>query len=203
MQKLIVSALLCCLPLWAAAQSAAKPGEAKAKPKAAPAEVHGKAKPAPAAPVDPELTPAELAIAQNIYVGTVPCELGAKVTIDADEKKAGYFFVQINKLKYHMSPVVTSTGAVRLEDQKAGAVWLQLGNKSMLMNQKLGQRLADECMSPLQTVVAEALKKAPAQSVLDAPAPSPVVVAFPAKSASDASNPTVASPPAVVVPAAK
>ena len=30
----------------------------------------------------------------------------------------------------------------------------------MLMNQKLGQRMADECMSPEQYVVAEAIKKA-------------------------------------------
>ena len=50
------------------------------------------------------------------------------------------------------------------------AVWLQLANKSMLMNQKLGKRLADECMSPVQVVVAEALKKNPGVSVLDAPA---------------------------------
>ena len=52
---------------------------------------------------------------------------------------------------------------------KAGAVWLQIANKSMLMNQKLGQRMADECMSPEQFVVAEAIKKAPPQSVFDAP----------------------------------
>lgn len=68
-----------------------------------------------------------------------------------------------------MIPVATTTGAVRLEDTKAGAVWLQIANKSMLMNQKLGQRMADECMSPEQYVVAEAIKKAPPQSVFDAP----------------------------------
>ena len=66
-----------------------------------------------------------------------------------------------------MSPVVTSTGAIRLEDQKGGAVWLQIGNKSMLMNQRLGQRLADECMSPQQMIVAEAIKKSPPVSVFE------------------------------------
>jgi len=39
----------------------------------------------------------------------------------------------------------------------------------MLMNQKLGQRMADECMSPEQYIVAEAIEKAPPQSVFDAP----------------------------------
>ena len=48
-------------------------------------------------------------------------------------------------------------------------MWLQLGNKSMLMSQKLGQRLADECISPNQAVVAENLKKNPVPSILDAP----------------------------------
>jgi hypothetical protein len=40
----------------------------------------------------------------------------------------------------------------------------------MLMDQKRGQRLADECKSPAQVIVAEGLKKAPARSLLDEPA---------------------------------
>ncbi|SDP16674.1 hypothetical protein SAMN05216303_103235 [Rhodoferax sp. OV413] len=120
------------------------------------------------------LTPAEMAIAERVQVGTVPCELGASVTLVADAKYPGYFNVQVKNLKYRMFPVATSTGAIRLEDKKAGAVWLQLGNKSMLMNQKLGQRLADECQSPEQVAVAEMLKTKPAQSMFDAPAKPPV-----------------------------
>ena len=116
------------------------------------------------------LTPAELAIAERVHVGKLPCELNNAVTLTPDPKSPGYFNVQVKNLKYRMFPVETSTGAIRLEDQKAGAVWLQLANKSMLMNQKLGQRLADDCKSPAQAAVAEALLKAPAQSVLDAPA---------------------------------
>ena len=66
-----------------------------------------------------------------------------------------------------MQPVVTSTGAIRLEDHKAGAVWVQIANKSMLLNQKQGQRMADECMTPQQVTVAEAMKKNPPPSLLD------------------------------------
>jgi hypothetical protein len=97
--------------------------------------------------------------------------------------------------KYRMFPVATTTGAIRLEDQKAGAVWLQLANKSMLMNQKLGIRLADECMSPAQMAVAEAIKLNPPASVLDAP--KPTVAAAPAAVVpvtSDASAPAAAQP---------
>lgn len=113
------------------------------------------------------LSPEELAIAGQVHVGRMPCELGAFVTVTADAAAPGLFHVEGKGFKYRMSPVATTTGTVRLEDQKGGAVWLQIANKSMLMNQKLGQRLADECMSPEQIVVAEAIKKNPPVSVLE------------------------------------
>ncbi len=115
------------------------------------------------------LTPAELAIAERVYTGRLPCELGAYVTLIPDAKAPGYFTVQVRNLKFRMFPVETTTGAIRLEDKKAGAVWLQLANKSMLMNQKAGQRLADACMNPAQVAVAAALEQNPGRSVLDAP----------------------------------
>ena len=136
------------------------------------------------------LTPAELAIAERVYEGSLPCELGASVTLTADAKAPGYFDMQGKNFKYRMFPVTTSTGAIRLEDQKAGAVWLQLANKSMLMNQKLGIRLADECMSPAQVVVAENLKLNPPISILEAlkpeaamPSPATTTLALPATAA--------------------
>lgn len=113
------------------------------------------------------LSPAEMAIAERVQVGRIPCELGAYVTVTPDAATPGRFSVEGKGFKYHMSPVVTITGAVRLEDQKGGAVWLQIANKSMLMNQKLGQRLADECMSSEQVQVAEAIKRNPPPSVFE------------------------------------
>lgn len=113
------------------------------------------------------LTPAELAIAERVEVGRIPCELGAFVTLTADAKNPGYFDMQGKNFNYRMFPVATSTGAIRLEDQKAGAVWLQLANKSMLMSQKMGIRLADECVSRAQGVVAQHLKRNPQDSILE------------------------------------
>ncbi|MCJ7799435.1 MAG: hypothetical protein MUP33_06685 [Polaromonas sp.] len=130
-------------------------------------------------------TPAELAIAERVQVGSLPCELGASVSLTADDKSPGYFDMHGKNFKYRMFPVATTTGAIRLEDQKAGAVWLQLANKSMLMNQKLGIRLADECMSPAQVAMAEVIKRNPLPSVLDAPTPSvlPAAPMLPASAA--------------------
>ena len=112
-------------------------------------------------------TSIELAIAQRVYQGILPCELGASVSLKADASSPAYFDLQLGRQKFRMFPVETTTGAIRLEDAKAGVVWLQLGNKSMLMNQKLGKRLADACMHPDQTVVAANLIKNPRPSVLD------------------------------------
>ncbi len=114
------------------------------------------------------LTPAELAIAERVHVGRIPCELGTFVTVDADKKLPGYFDIQGKSFKFRMHPVESRTGAIRLEDPRAGAMWLQLGNKSMLMSQKLGQRLADECMSPVQVTFADEMEKNPPVSILEA-----------------------------------
>lgn len=116
------------------------------------------------------LSPDELAMAKRVYVGKMACELGASVNVTSDPQAPGHFHLEGKGFRFHMAPVLTSTGAVRLEDPKAGAVWLQIANKSMLMDQKRGQRLADDCMSPEQVAVAETLKKAPAPNLLE---PSP------------------------------
>ncbi len=115
------------------------------------------------------LSDADLELAKRVFVGVIPCELGANVTITPSEKWPGFFLVQTKTARFRMHPVESRTGAIRLEDPRAGAMWLQLGNKSMLMSQKLGQRLADECMAPDQVVMAAMLKKNPVPSILDAP----------------------------------
>ena len=123
-----------------------------------------------AGPASAALGTEELAVAERVHTGHIACELGASVNVTPDPKAPGRFHISGKGFAYHMTPVVSSTGAVRLEDTQRGAVWLQIANKSMLMNQKLGQRLADECMSPAQVQVAEALKTNPQPSLLDKPA---------------------------------
>jgi len=118
-----------------------------------------------AAPVP--LSAQALELAERVQVGHMPCELGASVTVEADPKAPGYFHVRLAKESFHMAPVVSATGAMRLEDQHAGAVWLQLANKSMLMDQKKGQRLADECAHPAQVAFAEEMKNNPPPPLIE------------------------------------
>lgn len=116
-----------------------------------------------------ELTPEQMALANRIALGKMPCELSAFVHVKPDPAGPGRFILESGKQKFFMVPVVSLTGALRLEDQTAGAVWIQLGNKSMLMDQKAGRRLADACVSADQAIVAKELERNPAPSLLDAP----------------------------------
>jgi hypothetical protein len=143
---------------------------------------------------DPSVTLSEedLAMAKRVYLGNMPCELGASVSVTPSSKRPGFFLVQTGKMHFRMHPVESRTGAIRLEDPRAGAMWLQLGNKSMLMSQKLGQRLADECMSPVQMTFAEEMKKNPPVSILEPlPAARPVLVQAGTGSAPPAAAPVL------------
>ena len=115
----------------------------------------------PVEPLNNRLSDAELQIARGIHTGRIQCELGASVTMTEDGNNPGFFNVVSGKERYYMHPVESRTGAVRLEDPRAGAVWLQLGNKSMLMNQRKGERVADDCKTSQQNDVAEAMKREP------------------------------------------
>ena len=119
------------------------------------------------APAETPMGDEELNIAQRVHQGRLPCELGASVRIEPDQLQPGYFHVQGKGFRYRMHPVATSTGAIRLEDKQAGAVWLQLANKSMLMDQKKGQRLADECAHPEQMAFAAQMKNNPQPPLIE------------------------------------
>jgi hypothetical protein len=182
MKRLVLSALVLAAPALLLAQTAAPKPAAKPAAKTAAAQPAQAAKRAPIrrsaakvveemTPIDDDpavtLTPEDLEVAKKVYVGTIPCELGASVTITPSDKRPGFFLVQTGKTRFRMHPVGSRTGAIRLEDGRAGAMWLQLGNKSMLMSQKQGQRLADECMSPAQLTFADEMKKNPPVSILE------------------------------------
>lgn len=135
---------------------------------------------APVVVADAPLTDSELAVSNQVHVGALPCELGKVVHMERDATTPGFFRLHVDQQRYRLRPVESRTGAVRLEDPQQGVVWIQLANKSMLMSQKLGRRLADECAGESQQQVAAALKINPAPSLLDplpAPATPPAVLA--------------------------
>lgn len=171
MKKQFVFGLLLVLAFAAPAAEVLRPepGKVVDRTKRPPVKAAVRATAPTVAPAPVTLSPEQLAIAEKVFIGKINCEMAVVVTMTPDAESPGRFFLEIGHKRYVMEPVVSSTGAVRLEDEAAGALWLQLANKSMLMNQKEGKRLADECMNPDQLLVAQALERNPVPGLLDAP----------------------------------
>lgn len=170
---------LCALPLAAAlllglpagAQTGATDGKAATKPaaKTVPARKPA-AKPAtPREQLKSEaeglalatttveaISDAQLALASRVLTGTADCEFKQQVTVQPVAGQPGHFNVGYKGQRFTMVPEETNTGAVRLEDKRAGVVWLQIPTKSMLMNSKLGQRMVDACQQDEQRVAVNA-----------------------------------------------
>lgn len=101
---------------------------------------------------------AQLDIARRVHTGKAECEFDQTVSVAPLANQPGHFSVGYKNVSYKMVPEETTTGAVRLEDKKAGVVWLQIANKSMLMNSKIGQRMVDSCLHAEQRALVEASK---------------------------------------------
>ncbi|NRF67389.1 hypothetical protein HLB44_10370 [Aquincola sp. S2] len=127
---LVLSTLLAGVAHAAGEAPAAK---APAKKPAAKAEQHEPA------------TEAQLAVAMRVLTGDADCEFKQTISVTPIEGHAGHFNLTFKKVSYRMVPQETTTGAVRLEDKKAGMIWIQIPAKSMLMNAKIGQRVVDDC----------------------------------------------------------
>jgi hypothetical protein len=145
MNRLLPLAALASLIALAPLHAAQASDNAKAQPRAA----QGKAKAVEKAAA---VSPAQLDIAGRVYTGAAECELNQRVSVEPIQGKPGHFKVDYKKQSFVMVPQETTTGAVRLEDRKAGVVWLQIPSKSMLMNQKVGQRMVDACTHAPQRV---------------------------------------------------
>ena len=156
------------LPALAETQPAKPAAKSTTKPAAKPAVAKplAKATPAKKAPVPPpepvlnDADEAQLAAAERAYLGDYACEFKETVHIDKHPKVAGYVNVAWKKQVMTMKPVLSSTGALRLEDVTGRTLMIQIANKSMLLDTKIGQRLLDDCVHPEQTKLIEAAKAA-------------------------------------------
>jgi hypothetical protein len=167
--RLLTLAASACLAGTVAAQTTApvKPAAPAAKPAAK------KAAPAKAAPkpvVEETLAAAsseQSAAAQMTHIGHYDCEFNQAVEVAMNPKYDGYVDVSFGKQKYTMKPVLSSTGALRLEDVKGQTLMLQIAYKSMLMDVKAGRRLVDECVSEKQRMAKQAAAGQPSAGLMD------------------------------------
>ena len=148
--------------LPAAAQTA--PAKAKAK---APAKAVRKAAPMAEVPV-PDAGPDQVKAAEMVYYGKYDCEFNQNINILQSVKHSGYVDVKDGKSDWLMKPVLSTTGAIRLEDVKGETLMVQISSKSMLLNVKTGHRIVDDCISPKQRELIEAAKASKAAAAASA-----------------------------------
>jgi hypothetical protein len=148
------------IALPAAAQTAAPAAKPAAK---APVK---SAAPAPKKPemIIPEAYPEQVKAAEMVYYGKYECEFNQTVDIEQSPKYASYVTVKHNKGEWLMKPVLSSTGAIRLEDVRGETLMVQIATKSMLLNTMTARRIVDDCISPKQREQIDAAKAAKASS---------------------------------------
>jgi hypothetical protein len=141
----LLASLLCSgMAVAQTAAPAAKPAAKHAAKPAAKAPVAPAAKPLPPADKD------QLDAAERTLFGAYACEFDQKIDIAMNAKTPGYVDVKFKNSTFTMKPVLSSTGALRLEDVTGRTLMLQIANKSMLMDTKIGQRMVDNCVHPEQ-----------------------------------------------------
>jgi len=147
-----VAALIVCSLAAASAVAADAPAKPSAKPAA-----KGKAAPAPAVFSVPDAQPDQVKAAELVFYGPYDCEFQQTVSITQSPKYSGYVDVKHGAKAWLMKPVLSSTGAIRLEDVRGETLMVQIASKSMLLNVKSAQRIVDDCVSPKQReMIAEA-----------------------------------------------
>lgn len=137
----------------------------------------------------PAASQAQLDAAERVYYGLYECEFNQAVDIGINPKYPAYVDVRHGKQLFVMKPVLSSTGAVRLEDVRGVMLMVQITSKSMLMDVKSGRRVADECVSDKHREAIQATVGAPAaQSLMSPPAEAP-------PSVPSSTSPNVPEPP--------
>ena len=178
-----------------------------AKPAAAAKPVGKSARKVPAQPTLSQALPEQIDAAGRVYYGAYECELKQSVTIAKSEKHAAYVDVRSGKSTWLMKPVLSTTGAVRLEDVKGETLMVQIATKSMLLNVKTARRIVDECVSARQReLIAEAKAAEAAASAAGQAASAPQAAASsaeaPASPAASASSPAFEPAASAASPAA-
>ncbi|MDE2400580.1 MAG: hypothetical protein KGL90_02800 [Burkholderiales bacterium] len=115
----------------------------------------------------PEATAEQMTAAARVLIGRYECEFGKTLVIDRNDTNRGYFNLREGKQSWVVKPVLSSTGAVRLEDMKDSILLIQILTKSMLMNVKTSHRLVDGCVHEVQRAAEAELQKHPQTSVFD------------------------------------
>ena len=157
----VAAALALCAAVPVATAQTATPKKPTAK-KAAPAKKVVE----PPAPV--AAAPEQVDAAGRVFYGAYDCEFKQTIDIVESPKYPAYVDVKHGKTEYLMKPVLSSTGAIRLEDVRGETLMVQISSKSMLLNVKTAKRIVDDCVSPKQRELIETARVAKAAEAASA-----------------------------------
>jgi len=110
--------------------------------------------------------PAAAAAAAEVWAGAYQCEHAEKVSMRPGQGP-DMVELQWKAQRWQMRRIDSRSGAMRLEDASARMVWIQLPNKSMLLDQRQGRRLLDECQHDVQVQTAAQMKNNPPPALFD------------------------------------
>jgi hypothetical protein len=105
------------------------------------------------------------------HLGDHACEFKRRIQVLAHPTQPGYVQFNVDRRWITAKPVLSHTGALRLEDVRGQFLLLQIAFKSMLMDVKSGQRIADECLHDRHHEARAAAAAAPPQPGLGIAAP--------------------------------
>jgi hypothetical protein len=189
MNRLLLAALVAtplALPSWSLAQqSATSAPKAAAKPQVKRiADRPSRQAAPPQAPAEIDLPPAggeQNAAASMAHFGDYQCEFNQKLVVGMNPKHDGYLDVQFGNRQYTMKPVLSHTGALRLEDVRGQMLVVQIATKSMMLDTKAGRRVVDDCKHENQVAAAATMAAAPGIGIDPArPAAAPEAAPTPA-----------------------
>lgn len=149
-----------------AAAPAAKPAPALAVPAVKPPLMSSRSSPL-LPPVAAHTAPAAAPAAMGeVWQGAYQCAHAEKVQLRPDTVPE-QVELQWKGQRWKLRRIDSLSGAMRLEDASARMVWIQLGNKSMLLDQQQGKRLLDECLHAVQVQTAAQMKTNPPPALFD------------------------------------
>lgn len=73
------------------------------------------------------------------------CEMKDALTIYTNSDDNNHIALRWHNHLYRLHRIVTTTGANRFENTKAGLVWIGIPSKGMLLDSRHGSQLANEC----------------------------------------------------------
>ena len=139
-------------------------------------------------------SPEQIDASERVFYGVYECEFNQTIDITPSTPFPAYVNVKHGKTTYLMKPVLSSTGAVRLEDIRGQTLMVQIASKSMLLHVRTAKRLVDDCVSPKQRDLIDAARAAKAAAAAAAAAPQIPAAASGPDSGASSATPTASAP---------